>query len=336
MIPNANTHCVKHSAVGPSFLMPLYLADVSVPRDKPFPVSLPEWPKIISTARKFPDLSHILTVPRCQIWTPPRTASCPACAKKKNHAAWFNIQEKISSANNTYLKITPDKIETAMFVAWTFFFFFFFKRKQHFLKRSRWIIWTCNLPGKIPLFGALKRFYIMLLLESCPEQTRISGFIMTVNTRRSNTRELRVWFVGHFCWHDWLLAAVMFQGCDLHLLAMCCWGWCRGLSLPAGLRTTGTSRVISHPCTTPVEFLAVMFSQASPASAALPALSNRGALAEVCVLPFLQQNYPTHPIKVECLLIVSGQVCRFVLFSGRSHLMSWSSLDGIWLLKVSG
>lgn len=48
---------------------------------------------------------------------------------RKNPQSLIYIQENISSANNTYLKITPDKTEPAMFVAC-----FFFKSKNTSLK----------------------------------------------------------------------------------------------------------------------------------------------------------------------------------------------------------
>ncbi len=113
MIPNANTHCVKHRAVR-WFTCPCNLLASLCPGTNPFPVCLLEWPKIISTPRMFPDLSHILTLPRCQIWTP---QDClVSCLRKTHRESDFHSKRIFPQQNNTNLKITLDKIEPAMFV----------------------------------------------------------------------------------------------------------------------------------------------------------------------------------------------------------------------------
>lgn len=141
MIPNANTHCVTHRPAC-CFTCPCNLLACLRPRDKPFFSSFSSraTKNNIGSAQVPPDLCHILTVPHCQIWTPP---GLPRVLLVCNPTCLIYIQENISSANNTYLKITPDKIDPAMFVARFF--------KTPFLKRSSWIIWTCNLPGKTPI-----------------------------------------------------------------------------------------------------------------------------------------------------------------------------------------
>lgn len=73
----------------------------------------------------------------------------------KTQGAWFTSRT-ISFANNTYLKITLDKIEPAMFAVWFY---------RTLLQRSCGIIETWNLPEKILLFKALKDYITLLRFD---------------------------------------------------------------------------------------------------------------------------------------------------------------------------
>lgn len=173
----------------------------------------------------------------------------PRVLPVQNPRCLIYIQDN-SFANNTYLKITLDKKEPAMFAVWF---------TGHFLQRSCGIIETWNLPEKILLFKALK--------DSISRCYALTNWWWSCCIWACMYKKAESWFVIHFAWHVWFLTLRLLPGFwftpfgNVQRIVTACW-------------------VLDHrdipsdfpPVHHPVEFLAVMCSQhqrqASLASAA--------------------------------------------------------------------
>lgn len=167
------------------------------------------------------------------------------------------MPQTVSSTNNTYLKITSDKIEPGYVCRMTFY-----DATGHFLKKGQ--------VGLFELATFLKRSCCLGLLKYFTPALRQLPWTNThqdadnERARKQRTywistctyKKAKSWFVSHLCWHDCLLA----RGILIRTFRRYDWG--RGWLQPlARLSTTETCRVISPPVHHPVEFLAVMFSR---------------------------------------------------------------------------